>query len=662
MLLTISTTHRPATDLGHLLMKHPDKVQSFDTSAGPAYVCYPQADDERCTAALVLDVDPVALARRRDGRDFTLGRYVNDRPYAASSLLSVALGKVFGTALSGRSKTRPDLAATPIPLDLDVPVLRGTAELCERLFAPLGWTVTADALSLDPDRPEWGDAPYVHLRLTGVHTVAAALGHLYVLLPVLDDAKHYWVTTDEVEKLLRAGAGWLATHPARDLITRRYLKRKGDLVRAARAALLSEEIADLVDPTDSPDGPNGTDTATDRNDAAENAAHSRAHDAASVSTHTPTESAAVPDPGTTTPGSGAAIADPGAAAASGPTSATTDAAAPDPAAPESTAPATGQARRDPLPAASAPGPASVTLDSIPEPDGDAAMAKAEPATSTSTSTKTSEPTSVTPITIPEPDGDAATATADANADAGSGARAAGSSASSGASADSGAETGTRADTDTDTAAQATQPTPRPLTLVQHRHRAVLAALKASGARTVADLGCGGGALLAELFADHSFTRVLGADVSSRALEIAERRLWLDRRGDLELARISLIQTALTYTDDRLKGFDAAVLMEVIEHLDEPRLPALAYAVLGHAAPRTVIVTTPNAEYNPRYEGLTGMRHHDHRFEWDRARFAAWCAEQAGRHGYRVELRAVGEADAEVGAPTQMAVFTKEADR
>lgn len=469
--MTISTTHRPATDLGHLLMKHPGKVQSFETSAGPAHVCYPEAEDQRCTAALVLDVDPVALARRRDNRDFTLGRYVNDRPYAASSLLSVALGKVFGTALSGRSKTLPELAATPIPLEIAVPVLRGTPELCERLFAPLGWTVAATSLPLDPERPEWGDAPYVDLRLSGTLTVSAALGHLYVLLPVLDDAKHYWVSTDEVDKLVRAGAGWLAGHPARDLITRRYLKRKGDLVRAAKA-LLSEEIAELIE-------------------AAE------------------------------------------------------------------------------------------------------------------------------PVEAPEP---------------------------------------------AETPDQVEEPKERPEPLVKKRHRAVLEALKESGARTVADLGCGGGSLLIELFADHSFTRVLGADVSSRALEIAERRLRLDRRGDLELARVQLVQTALTYTDDRLKGFDAAVLMEVIEHVDEPRLPALAQAVLGHAAPNTVIMTTPNAEYNPRYEGLTGMRHHDHRFEWDRARFAAWCGEQAERHGYRVELRPVGEVDPEVGAPTQMAIFTKEAAR
>ncbi|MEV0644780.1 3' terminal RNA ribose 2'-O-methyltransferase Hen1 [Phytomonospora sp. NPDC050363] len=465
MLLTISTTHRPATDLGYLLVKHPGRLQRFETSAGPAYVGYPEAGEERCTAALVLDVDPIALTRgRHTVDDFTLGRYVNERPYAASSLLSVALGKVFRSALAGRSKDRPELAGTAIPLEVAVPVTRGTAELCERLFGPLGWTVEARRIPLDPDRPEWGDSPYVSLRLSGELTVSAALNHLYVLLPVLDDAKHYWISGEEVDKLVRAGEGWLPAHPARDLITRRYLKRKATLVHEARARL-AEDIESLVDEAV---------TAVD-------------------------EEAELP---------------------------------------------VEEARKVPL----------------------AAL----------------------------------------------------------------------------------------------RREAIVGVLKEKGAAEVADLGCGGGALLVDLFAEHGFRRILGADVSTRALEIAERRLRLDRRGDLERQRISLVQTALTYADDRLKGFDAAVLMEVVEHIDPPRLPAMAYAVFGHAAPSTVVMTTPNAEYNVRFEGMAegAMRHHDHRFEWNRAEFAAWCGEQARRYGYDVEITGVGDDDSEVGAPTQMAVFSK----
>ena len=479
VLITISTTRAPATDLGYLLAKHPDKVQRFDTAAGPAYVAYPEASEERCTAALLLDVDPVALRRAKGvSDDFTLGQYVNDRPYAASSLLAVALGKVFRTGLSGRSKERPEAAAEPFPLEIRVPALRGTAELCERLFAPLGWAVTATPIPLDPARPEWGDSPYVDLALTGEHTVAAALSHLYVLLPVLDNAKHYWISSDEVDKLLRAGSGWLAAHPAKDFITGRYLKRRGALVREAKVRL-AEEIASFVDGSDA-GSEAGTDTCT---------------------------------------------ADP------------------------------------------------VEAETTEEAD------------------------------LPE--------------------------------------------------------TAKRVPLAAQRRAAIIAVLKEAGATRVADLGCGGGALLLDLFADHSFREILGADVSTRALETAERRLKLDRRGDLELSRISLVQTALTYADDRLKGFDAAVLMEVVEHLDPPRLPALAYALFGHAAPSTVVITTPNVEYNVRYEDMaTEMRHHDHRFEWTRAEFADWCAATASAYGYDVRVTGVGEADGEVGAPTQMGVFTK----
>ncbi|WP_204002713.1 3' terminal RNA ribose 2'-O-methyltransferase Hen1 [Virgisporangium aurantiacum] len=456
MLLTISTTLKPATDLGFLLVKHPDRVHEFTVSTGRAYVCYPEADENRCTAALVLDIDPAALRTRGRERpdDFTLGRFVNDRPYAASSLLSAAIAQVFRSALRGTSKDRPDLAATPVPLELRLPALRcrGGTELAEELFAPLGWAVTAQQL---------GDTRYVDLTLAGTQRMADALNQIYVLLPVLDDAKHYWVAPDEVDKLLRAGTGWLAGHPKRALIARRYL--------AHRRSLATEALARLTDEADD------------------------------------------------------------------------------------------------------------SVEAVPaETDEDAELpetAKKEP-------------------------------------------------------------------------------------LALQRRRAVIQALVDAGAQRVLDLGCGGGALLVDLVGDRRYTEIVGVDVSTVALAMAGRRLRLDRLPERQQGRIKLLQGALTYRDDRLKGYDAAVLMEVIEHLDEPRLPALADAVFGHAVPDTVIVTTPNVEYNVRYEGLTGLRHHDHRFEWNRAAFAAWCAGVAADHGYSVEVTGVGDADPEVGAPTQMAVFTR----
>ncbi|MBI1758830.1 MAG: 3' terminal RNA ribose 2'-O-methyltransferase Hen1 [Actinobacteria bacterium] len=475
MLLTVTMTRAPATDLGYLLHKHPQRVQTFEVGVGTAHVFYPEATEARCTAALLLEVDPVGLVRGRKGPagdGFALGQYVNDRPYAASSMLAVAMTRVFKTAMTGRCEARPDLAAAPLPLELHVPALpcRGGPDLASRLFEPLGWQVGAASVPLDEQFPDWGDSRYVDLRLTGELRLADALNHLYVLLPVLDDAKHYWVSPDEVDKLIRAGGGWLGSHPERALITRRYLAHRATLVRSAVARLAE------VDDTE----PERLDNATDA--------------------------------------------------------------------------------------------AEVGEEGVGE----------------------------------EPE--------------------------------------------------------RPVPLVQQRHGAVLAALRASGAQRVADLGCGDGALLARLLDEPAFTRVIGADVASRALERAERRLKLDRMPERKRERLSLITSSLTYRDDRLAGLDAAVLMEVIEHVDPPRLPALERTVFGDAAPRTVLVTTPNVEHNVRFESLPAgtMRHRDHRFEWSRAQFRDWAARVAAAHGYTVRFLPVGTDDPEVGPPTQMAVFTKAA--
>ncbi|MCX4904797.1 3' terminal RNA ribose 2'-O-methyltransferase Hen1 [Streptomyces sp. NBC_00878] len=515
MFLTISTTgtpEHPATDLGFLLHKHPDKAQAFSTSYGKAHVVYPEASVERCTAALLLEVDAVALVRRGKGKgrggapDAALAQYVNDRPYAASSLLAVALSSVFSSAMKGTCQAKPDLPARPLPLRVEVPALpasgaagvrrrrederaearRGEhgrplasgcsvpeaeqtshsgADLVRALFEPLGWTVSAEPVALDAEFPEWGDSRYVSLVLEGEQRLADALRHLYVLLPVLDDAKHYWVSSDEVDKLLRAGEGWLPDHPEQKLITSRYLSRRWSLTREAMERL---ELVRLAETDDS---------AVEEIDNA-------------VDEQTDTEE-------------------------------------------------------------------------------------------------------------------------------------------------------------------------KPVPLAVQRRDAIVGALQTTDAARVLDLGCGQGQLVQELLKDTRFTEIVGVDVSMRALTIASRRLKLDRMGERQSERVKLVQGSLAYTDKRLKGYDAAVLSEVIEHLDLPRLPALEYAVFGSARPRTVIVTTPNVEYNVRWETLPAghVRHGDHRFEWTREEFRGWAGTVAERHGYGVEFVPVGPDDPEVGPPTQMAVFT-----
>ncbi|MGI5438278.1 3' terminal RNA ribose 2'-O-methyltransferase Hen1 [Streptomyces shenzhenensis] len=471
---TIGTPERPATDLGFLLHKHPDNAQAFSTSYGTAHVFYPEADARRCTAALLLEVDAVALVRRGKAKgrggapDAALAQYVNDRPYAASSLLAVALGNVFSTALRGVCHARPERAAEPLPLRVEVPALpaRGGPDLVRHLFEPLGWTVTAEPVALDAEFPEWGDSRYVRLVLESrTLTLAEALRHLYVLLPVLDDAKHYWVAPDEVDKLLRAGEGWLPGHPEQKLIVSRYLSRRWSLTRQAMERL---ELVRLAEADDS------------------------------------------------------------------------------------------------------------EVEQI-----DNAVA------------------------------------------------------------------------------QETETEEKPAPLAVLRREAILDALRRSAATRVLDLGCGQGQLVQALLKDPSFTEIVGVDVSMRALTIASRRLGLDRMGERQAARVQLFQGSLAYTDKRLKGYDAAVLSEVVEHVDPPRLSALEYAVFGSARPRTVLVTTPNVEYNVRWETLPAgrPRHGDHRFEWTREEFRAWAGAVAGRHGYDVEFGPVGADDPEVGPPTQMAVFT-----
>ena len=466
MLLDITTTHQPATDLGYLLHKHPAKAQAFSLPFGTAHVFYPEATAERCTATLLVEVDPVGLVRGPGG---TLDQYVNDRPYAASSLLSTALSKVYGTAMGGRCKDRPALVDQPIPLTARLPALpcRGGEAWLRRLFEPLGYAVEVETHPLDPAFPAWGESPYVSATLSATVRLQDLLAHLFVLVPVLDGKKHYWIGNDEVEKLLRKGEGWLGAHPEREAITRRYLRRSRDLARRALHQLAEDDPIPEDDDTDTPDA-----------------------QAASTS--------------------------------------------------ESTAPE------------------------------------------------------------------------------------------------------------------------RPVRLNDLRMQAVHAALKDLGARRVLDLGCGEGRLLRELLPDGQFTELVGVDVSPVALERAYRRLHLKDAAPRLQERVRLLQGSAVYRDRRLEGFDAAAVVEVIEHLDPPRLRAFERTLFGAARPGAVVVTTPNAEYNALFESLPAgrFRHTDHRFEWTRAEFEGWAEGVAARHGYAAAFRTVGPVDEQHGSPTQMVVFTR----
>lgn len=460
MLLTLTLTRPPATDLGYLLHKHPERVQEFSLPFGSAHVFYPEATEEQCTAALLLDVDPVGLVRR-GVRFARLDHYVNDRPYVASSFTSVAISRVYGSALAGKCVPRPELPDEVLPLEARLAVLpvTGGEEILQRLFVPLGYELDAVQHPLDEQFPEWGASRYYTVHLRGEVRLRELLTHLYVLIPVLDAQKHYWVSADEVEKLLSRGEGWLASHPDRELIVNRYLKYQRPLAREALAQLLAEEE------------PTGDEDAEER-EAEEEAVE------------------------------------------------------------------------------------------------------------------------------------------------------------------------------------------EPLRLNEKRHGAVVAALRASGAKRVLDLGCGNGKLLRALLEERSFEKIAGVDISYAALEMAHRRLRLEQMAPRQRERIELFQTALTYRDRRLAGFDAAAVVEVIEHLDQPRLRSFEKVVFGHAKPGTVVVTTPNREYNAKFEALPAgeFRHRDHRFEWTRAEFEGWAGRVVGDYGYSVRFLPIGPEDAELGAPTQMAVF------
>jgi 3' terminal RNA ribose 2'-O-methyltransferase Hen1 len=397
-------------------------------------------------------------------QSFLLAQYVNDRPYAASSFMSVAISQVFGSALQGRCKDRPELAAVPIPLTarLDVLPVRGGEPFLRGVFEPLGYEVEPVRWPLDERFPEWGDSPYFSVTVRKTTTLSDLLTYLYVLIPVFDSRKHYFVGDDEAEKLLAKGEGWLARHPEKEEIARRYLRFQPSLYRMALSRLVVEE--ELVEGEDE------------------------------------------------------------------------------------------------------------------TPEKERAEEKLE----------------------------------------------------------------------------------KPLSLNEQRLMTVLAALRASGAKRVLDLGCGEGKLIGALLKDRQFEEILGLDVSVHALEGASRRLKLERLPDNQSKRVKLIHASLMYRDRRLEGFDAACVVEVIEHLDPPRLSAFERVLFDFARPGTVVLTTPNREYNVTWETLPAgqYRHADHRFEWTRQEFQSWATGIAARFGYAVRFLPVGPEHPAHGAPTQMGVFTR----
>lgn len=460
MLLTITYEGIQTQDLGYLLHKNPYRAQQFEISAGKAYVFYPEVTDERTTAALLLDINPIDLARGKLGStEGGLFDYVNDRPFVASSFLSTAIVRIFGTAMSGRCDKRQALADTPLRLTACLHMLPcKTDTLAEELFAPLGYEVKTQRTVLNTAFPEWGDSPYVDLTISGTVRLAELLNHLYVLIPVFDRQKHYYISKAEIDKLLSHGEGWLAGHPARNKIAFRYFSAKKSFAHT---------VIDLLNETE--------------------------------------------------------------------------------AEPEEEAPSVPEEVRE-----------------------------------------------------------------------------------------------------------------KRQSLNTQRLEAVKEAVLASGAASVIDMGCGECRLTRLLLPLQQIRRITACDVSVRELEKAKQRMHYDTMPPTLRNKLTLMQASLTYRDKRFEGFDCACIVEVIEHIEPMRLKAFEQIVFGIAAPKTVILTTPNAEYNVNYQFLPEgeLRHDDHRFEWTREQFREWTAHVCEAFGYTVQHSEIGETDENYGAPTQMGVFTK----
>ncbi len=243
MLLHISTGHRPL-DLPWLLAKNPANAHRFDLSVGEAHVLFEECSETRCALCLYVEVDAVGLVRgRKRGDALSLGAYVNERPYAGGTLLGIALNRAFRSALAGKCKDRPELLELEWPLEIRIPTLRvrGSERFLRACFEPLGYQVQVDNVPLDPNFEDWGPSRFMDTTLRIEASPRAVLSHLVVLLPVLADDKHYWVSTAEVDKLMAKGGAWLAEHPEHEQITSRFLKGQRSLVRQALERLVGAE-------------------------------------------------------------------------------------------------------------------------------------------------------------------------------------------------------------------------------------------------------------------------------------------------------------------------------------------------------------------------------------------------------------------------------------
>jgi 3' terminal RNA ribose 2'-O-methyltransferase Hen1 len=251
MLLTISTDHSPATDLGHLLGRNPDRCHSFTLPFGKAHVFYPVSSEFECTAALLLDVDSVRFgrdARSRVNEPKTLANYVNDRQYVASSLMSTAVARVFAGAMKGESRDRQKLVDTAIPLSATLAAVRSREgdDFVRRLFEPLGYSVDARPLAFDPKIPGSAESPYFAVTIRGRVRLKDLVAHLHVLLPVIDDDGDTELLDEETKKLVERRAGWLKAHPERERIALRYLNPQRRLVPEALARLVADDELDLA--------------------------------------------------------------------------------------------------------------------------------------------------------------------------------------------------------------------------------------------------------------------------------------------------------------------------------------------------------------------------------------------------------------------------------
>lgn len=462
-MLTLIRYAPNAAEVGYALGKNPASVFQREFSGGSVWVFYPEVADDHVTITMLTEIDPVGLVRGPAPLT-QLGHYINDRPYVASSLTSVALRVAFSSALSAKSGDDPRDAPARWLVSLPAVACDAGEEMIARIFTPLGYGVTATRLPLDARFPAWGASNVYTITLEGQTTARDLLSHLYVLLPVLDNSKHYYTGQDEIDKLLAHGRAWLAAHPDRELIARRYLRYKRPLVESALTRL---------------------------------------------------------------------------------------------------------AERDPA------------LEAV-ETQEDA--------------TQPAEPADETPG------------------------------------------------------------------LHEQRLNAVMAAIRAVGARSLVDLGCGEGRLLTLALRERTLTRILGMDVSTVALARAAHKLHVDTMPQTQRERLTIAQGSLLYRDERLAGFDAAALVEVIEHLDTARLSAMERVVFLHAHPARVIVTTPNRDYNVHWEavGEQRLRHRDHRFEWTRSECQEWAERVSQTYGYRAVWQGIGPEEPNIGAPSQMIIFDRNA--